>query len=919
LAGIFVLLGPKWAFAGDVVVSQFQGGLDTQDSPAELDPSQAQDLLNVNIQPGGAAIFKRDGYGVFQTTSFSTAPIHGGYHFQQTGGSDVQLWGNATKLSAIVSDASPVVIATGTDQATWQCADSQGFAYCLTSSRDTAVKTDGSTANTSYSAGIPLGTMLTFTPTQLVVAGVSGNESTIYISQQNAFTTFTVGVLPSSAFTEPIASPGSRITHLAYYFGKLFWWKDQSFGYATFTNQNDWQLTIVSNQIGTLDNSDAFWNSSGFDSGAKFSGIASANAEKSPGGIFFRGQDNHLYVYDGYYLTRLSRAISPTVTAASRRKANLWKQSSQSELQTGSIVPTRSLSTTISAGDVIVSSFGANERSQSTGWGSGTSNNFAIGTSSLSLVINNSGTVLNNDFEGTCASNVPANWTQASGPFVSGCSADACTLGTCTVNPRTGSNMLEFTSDPSAFSTTMAILDANTLSTLSSTVIPQTDVCGWTQSSISAGSNIGKRFKLRISGGGASYTTTQSYILGGDITFYYNGRSKGSGKCFYIDDIANGSSTITSGSYTSQTYDTGLSSAIYQLSDVGYTLNTATPLFGVLTATATTGPWTQIITATGTNVYGNRYAKLVSSLSVTSSQNALTAIGNIAVVARSTGTYYSAVNNAPALTSWGTIGITDSVNASTITYYSRSSTNSFTVLSSTPSWVLQPKNSNITASTGTYMQLRADFALVTATDTPTMSDFTFNWFEGTAASQAFITYFNDAIWFSVSSSSSASVNNRIFYWDILNGAWLIYDIPSNGFLVENNRLYFGDPSSGKIFLFGSVTTDNGANINSYWRSKSFLGSDPFVQNEFVQADFVLGQSSTTLTYTYTLDSKTSTAYTMTVYDSAASLIQRNFLLPVGKIGKYYDFQIGDNSSNPAWRLMGHRAHYNALNWRPVTN
>jgi hypothetical protein len=95
--------------------------------------------------------------------------------------------------------------------------------------------------------------------------------------------------------------------------------------------------------------------------------------------------------------------------------------------------------------------------------------------------------------------------------------------------------------------------------------------------------------------------------------------------------------------------------------------------------------------------------------------------------------------------------------------------------------------------------------------------------------------------------------------------------------------------------------------------------DAMVQKEFVQSDFVLGESSTTMLYTYTLDSSTSTTFSMTAFDSKASLIQRNFLLPIGKIGKYYDFKIGDNSSVTAWRMMGHRVHYNALNWRPVLN
>jgi len=218
---------------------------------------------------------------------------------------------------------------------------------------------------------------------------------------------------------------------------------------------------------------------------------------------------------------------------------------------------------------------------------------------------------------------------------------------------------------------------------------------------------------------------------------------------------------------------------------------------------------------------------------------------------------------------------------------------------------------------------------------PTLNDFTFNWFEGTASDKCYISYFNDAIWFSVSAGTTTSTNNEIFYWDLLNGAWLVYNIPSNGFLIENNTLYFGSPTNNNIYKFGGVSSDNGAPINSYWRSKAFLGNqtsesssngtsltfaatdDLFVQKEFVQSDFILGESSTTLTYTYTLDSSTSTTFNMNSYSATSSLVQRNFLLPVGKIGKYYDFSIGDNSINPKWVFMGHRVKYNPLNWRPV--
>lgn len=871
-------------------------------------------------------MFKRDGYGLFQALGSGQA-IHGGYHFQQLGGSDVQVWGSSTSLYGIVSDGTAVILATGTLNTTWQCTDSQGKAYCFTAAGDTPIQTDGTKANTIFFSSAPSGTMATFTPLQLVVAGVSGNANTIYISAQLAFNNFVVGTLPSSPFTEPIASPGSRITHLAYYFGRLFWWKDQSFGYATFTGQNDWQLTIVSNQVGTTDNSDAFWNSSGFDSGTMFSGTQQANAYTSPGGIFFRGQDNHVYVYDGYYLTRLSRIITPTVGASSKQKANAWTQTTQADFQTGSIVPTANLSTTISPGDVIVSSFSTIENS-STQWTSGSTNNTTVFPSSITLSTNNSGNITNPDFE----SSFIGNWTGSPGLT----KRTSYTQNSCTINPQSGSSFA-LGNDGSSF---VSIWNLQNIGLSTQTVNSGlTRDCTWHQYTLTDNADIGKRVKIVVGSssglGNNISTTSDSYIWGGSLTIYAALSDAASKPNVAFDNIQNGSSTVTSGSFTSQVYNTGFTSATYSLSNFAWTANTSTPTFSLQTSIASNGVFTTLLTSSGTNAIGNQYAQYVSTISIGATDNALTSITSVSILAQSTGTYYSSVHNAPNLSTWGTFTVDQVIpGVSSITYYTRSSANTFTVLSSTPSWTLQPINGTVATSTGTYMQLRGDFSLSAATEAPTLNDFTLNWFEGAASDKAYIGYFNDAIWFSVSSSSSVSTNNTIFYWDLLNGAWSIYNIPSNGLLVENNALYIGDPTNSNIYKFGGVTTDNGSAIQSYWRSKSFLFNesetsgngqtisfpatdDIFVQKEFTQADFVLGESSSTLSYTYTLDSKTSTVFTMTAFDSSASLIQRNFLLPVGKIGKYYDFQIGDNSTLPAWKMIAHRVHYNALNWRPV--
>lgn len=884
----FAILSAPRAYSGDLVVRQFCG-LQTQDNPASIEDCAAQDALNVNVTPGGKVLYKRAGYGLFQTLTFSTSPVHGGYHFQTTAGNDVQLWGYDTRLASIVNDAAFVNIATGTFGATWQCTDTQGFAYCVTSSNDSPVRTDGTSSNTTYQTAIPTGTIVASTPSRLLIGAVPGALSTIYFSASNSFTNFTVALQPTDPFTIIITAPGSRLTQLGYYFGKVFWWKDQSFGYADCQNQFNCPITIVSNQIGTIDNSAAYWD----------------------GMLYFRGQDNHIYSYNGYTLSRISRVITPQITVANRRKANSWTQTTQSDWSSGGVLPVLQLSTSAVSGDVVPGSFTVTEVSGASGWSSGSNSNFAVGTSSLSLVINNSGTVNDAGFETLCAT----DWLNGN-----------CTTTDpvdCTINPQAGSNFLiGIHSGTTVTEELQAIYtDGTTLQTTGA--LTQFNDCAWRQTTLTPSStNLGKRVKFRFHPStGSDVTSNSSYIWGGPISVYYaSTRNLGLGTYFDFDSVTLGSSTISAGSFTSQIFDTRLTSATYSLTNFAWTVATSTPTFTLLTSTANpTNNWISTLTSSSTNAVGNRYARYVSSISAVGT-DALTSITNVTILARSSGTYYSAVNNAPSLGSWGNLTVNDDASTGgSITYYTRASTNSFTVFSSTPAWVAQTKNTTVTASTGTYMQLKGDFTIAAATNVPTLNDFTFNWYEGNAVDKAYIHYFQDALWISVSSGSTTS-NDVVYYFDLLNGgAWFPYNLNADGFLTENNQLYFGDSTAGKIHVFGGVTTDNGSAINSYWKSKELSGSDPTIDNQYDQADFVFGQSSTTITYTYTMNQSSSTSVSIPIYDANLSLVRRNFNLAPGKIGLFYNFKISESSSRAAWSLLMHHVKYTPLGWRPKSN
>ena len=894
----------------NIVVNQFSG-LDTTDPPSAIQPNQSQDLLNVRLQPGGRSVYKRDGYGLFQTLdSISSATVHGGYHFQQTTGSNVQLWGSDVGLYASVNDNAFVRVATGTVGATWQCTDNLGFAYCVTSSGvDTPVKTDGTVANTTYQGGIPAGTIVTSTPLQLVVSGVSGNASSVYISSNNAFSSFGSGPLPTDPYIEIINAPGSRITHMGYYFGNIYWWKDQSFGYISGSaSQGTVGVTIVSNQIGTLDNSSAFWNPTNYDTGNHFttgaqqgqpvsSGNPYFNELSALGGIFFRGQDNHIYQYDGYNLTRLSRIITPNITASQTKKANSWTQTSQADFQMGISTPPNGLSLTISPGDVTVSSFTVYFDSKA--WN-----------------------IQNNGFEtnaGPFTSNI-SSWTSSGAHLTTSFLAANHTVAgsACAqIGPRTGSSLLYGSIQGTTYNSDFLdvfLLDAsnnfvtgNAYSSFA-TVGP---TCSWTRQFISGAGRIGQVLKLQFKmNNGDGVITSSTFTLAGDVSWYQMADSLGGGSPSYtvgIDDVFNGETNFTStstavmhpGYFTYQTV--GTSSATVQFS-----------------TNNVTGPWTSLLTSSNTTISTNSsYVRVISTFTRSASDSAGTDIQSVTIIETTTGTYYSQVNNEPNLTSWNSFTSDYQLNGGTIAFYARTSTTSFTILSATPTWIPQTANTSVQASTGTFIQLRADFGISQATNTPALNDFTFNWFEGTSADKAYINYFQDAIWFSVSSGSGTSTNNSIFYLDLLNSTWLKDSIPANGFAVENNTLYLGDPLSSKIYKFGGFSADNNLPIQSYWKSMDFAGADPTVQNEFMQADFSFLESSNTVAYTYAIDQSTNTTvFNIPLFSSKSSILKRGFLLPVGKIGTYYNFSVGDNSTSPKWTLIGHRAEYNPLNWIP---
>lgn len=310
LALSLAILGSYPLSADQVSATSFKG-LNSNENSVIIDPSQAQDLLNVDVSAGGKSIKKRSGYGLYKAIG-TGQPMRGGYHAFDSSGNDYQIWGSSTSLYGIVADGTPAqLISSATLNSTWDCADTQGNSYCVDSNRDAFIKTNGSTKQWYVS---PLGSIVEATPDRIVVTGVASSPNTLYVSQSNNFTNFTTGVNDTDAFTEVIAAPGSHLTHLRWGCGKLLWWKDASFGTFDFDNQYTAQVKTVSDVIGTFDNTSAI----------------------DPGGnVWFRGQDGHTWKYDCSSLEKMTVELTPTVGLSGRRVSNLWFQTTTQEFELG--------------------------------------------------------------------------------------------------------------------------------------------------------------------------------------------------------------------------------------------------------------------------------------------------------------------------------------------------------------------------------------------------------------------------------------------------------------------------------------------------------------------------------------------------------------------------------------------------------
>ena len=281
----------------------------------------------------------------------------------------------------------------------------------------------------------------------------------------------------------------------------------------------------------------------------------------------------------------------------------------------------------------------------------------------------------------------------------------------------------------------------------------------------------------------------------------------------------------------------------------------------------------------------------------------------------SSGIFYSAVKNAPNITSFGSLSTSQQDNGGTQTFYMRSSTSTFTVQSSTPAWVAQGANTTISIATGTYFQVRDDFAITSATQTPTLNDFSVSWREGTPRQPMASVVADKRYFLSFSTSTDANRNTAMLV--LTKGpVWSFWSIAAGSLLSHRGAYYFtNNVDNGKVYTLFSGTSDDTAAINSYVKTKDFALAD-VTQDKLMDSFYLIFDSkgATDITTKYFLD-RQATEYSLAdvSQDETDGLVTAKLNFPLSastpNYGKTISFKIGSNDTEDSLALYGGILNY----------
>jgi hypothetical protein len=864
-------------------------GLDTYHDPSTLPEGFVQNSLNVLFDDKSPAT-KRAGYTIAWSTT-STFAFTNLWTYTDSTNTSWQIARSSTQITA--SNLAGSVVKITTVAASNYVGETNAFGRAYFVDQTQGLYYWNGTSTTYVTSG-PHGSIITQFHNRLWVTGAAvPNGNQLYGSAYYDGNTWTTGLNATDPVQYSIGLQDNfdNVTAEYVYHDTLYIFKHYSIFALYGFDQTNFQISQLTQECGCIDGGSI----QTYNGGLKFMSL--------------RGVEN----FNGNACQRISDPVKDKVDPAIQIGGfaqQSWLQSTQTDWNAGTFTPTSSLNSSAASPQLVLST-GATVDNTSTLFDQGTKTNLSSSGNVLTLSTNNSGSVNNPDFEAGSL----ASWT-SSGASV-----------TTNQNGCTAAHGSYYAYFGAGTSLTVAIkdLNGNTLhsSNFSSPGSPLMTCTAWNLGSVDSSGYLGKRIKVSFTDNvGNSLTTSDSYILGGNVIFnyaFFTGRPSGPAvqTAVMIDQVLNGSSTISSGNFVSRTIDT-----LYQsekvLPTISWTSSSLTPTF-VLQDSSDQTSWTNITLSTGSSVSSRRYIRYLSTFTVSSTDDALSTLNSASFQwTASSGSFKSQIHNVGAISSWGNFSAQDTLSDGTIAFSICSSTNSN--MGAPESCASQTANSQITISTGTYVQWFATFTVTAATQAPTLNSGTVQWFTGSNPVPMSSTVWDNRYWLSLTTTTTDSVNDSVL---VLNsrGAWSVFDIHAGAFTQYKNSLYHADSlASGKIYLDNQGYGDNGNAINAFVRTRSdSLGgkaSDDYLSVIYPAA---ANTGNCAMTVQYTMDKSTST-YSLgsPLLNEFGAFTAVRLPFPIDSshmdFGQSIDFTIGTNDSSCAWNFYGLEGLYKE---RPV--
>ena len=290
-------------------------------------------------------------------------------------------------------------------------------------------------------------------------------------------------------------------------------------------------------------------------------------------------------------------------------------------------------------------------------------------------------------------------------------------------------------------------------------------------------------------------------------------------------------------------------------------------------------------------------------------------IYNVALNFKTTGYWETPEVENTGMSDWGTFQADSTLDsAASLTYDIYVATFSGGTASATPTTITS--GATITASTGTHSKVRATNNFTTATETVKLNNLLYSWSVVPDGLANAFEYQGD-IYFSVPYNYSVS-NNRLLRLDLINNGWSVFDLAVNSPLSLDQYVYFGSPVTGNIYQYPSGDSDNGSAINSYWKSKNYIGSNPYVEKQFNTMSLIMGSDyGSSLDISYTMDTATTTSFSIALTSTTANFVRNNRALPFGNIGTFFNLQVGNNVADQPWTFYGASVDYTDNAWRVI--